>query len=74
MQVIDADSMMTLSTVSGAVHGGFPSSPIPASAPWPLPYSETFDSSYAYDDMAFGFSDQGGSWAVRNGSLQQVII
>jgi hypothetical protein len=68
---VPADAMVTVSTVSSAAKGTFPSSPIPAAAPWPLPYADDF-SSYTYDAMAKYFSDQGGSWAVRNGSLTQV--
>ncbi len=70
---IEPDAMITVSTVSTAVHGSFPDSPIPAAAPWALPYNDSFDASaYPYDSMAHFFADQAGSWAVRNGTLQQV--
>ena len=65
------DTLTTVSTVGTAVHGAFPDSPVPAPAPWPLPYADAFDA-YPYDSMARFFADQGGSWAVRNGTLQQV--
>jgi hypothetical protein len=68
---VPADAMVTVSTTTGAQRGDFPSSPIPESQPFPIPYSDDF-SSYPYDAMAKYFSDQGGSWAVRNGSLVQV--
>jgi hypothetical protein len=71
--VVPPDSMMTVSTVSTARKGAFPDSPIPAAAQWPVPYSDSFDAAnYTFDAMAHFFADQGGSWAVRNGSLQQV--
>ena len=68
--LVDADSMVTLSTTSGATHGSFPGT-IPASGPFPIPYSDNFNN-YGYDTMATYFSDQGGSFAVRNGTLTQV--
>ena len=71
---VPADAIITVSTTQGAVHGTFPTSPIPAAAPFPLPYSDDFGATYAYDALAKYFSDQGGSWAVRNGSLVQVAI
>ena len=67
---VEPDSMVTVSTVAGA-HKGVATAPIPATAPLALPYVEDF-SGYAYDAMARLFADQGGSWAVRNGSLVQV--
>jgi hypothetical protein len=71
--LVDADAIVTLSTTAGATHGSFPDSPIPAAAPWPLPYSDTFDEAdYPYDSMAHFLADQGGSFAVRNGSLVQL--
>lgn len=46
---VPADSIVTVSTVSTAVHGQ-PSSPIPAPAPFALPYADHFsDAVYAYD-------------------------
>lgn len=68
---VEPDSMVTVSTVAGA-HKGVAAAPIPATAPLALPYAEDF-SGYADDAMARLFADQGGSWAVRNGSLTQVM-
>ena len=68
---VEPDAMVTVSTVATARHGSFPASPIPPPASWPLPFHDTFEN-YTYDEMARYFADQGGSWAVRNGSLQQV--
>lgn len=63
--------MVTVSTVGTASKGGFPT-PVPASGPFPVPYADDFGAQYPYDAMAKYFSDQGGSWAVRSGTLQQV--
>ena len=69
---VGAGSVVTVSTVGTARHGSF-AEPAPTPAPFPLPYMDSFDeSAYAYDAMARFLSDQGGSWAVRNGSLVQV--
>lgn len=68
---VPADAIITVSTTPGAAHGSFPTSPIPAAAPFPIPYTDGFND-YADDALAHYFSDQGGSWAVRNGSLVQV--
>jgi hypothetical protein len=65
------DTLTTVSTVSTAAHGEFPDAPIPAPAPWALPYADDF-SAYGEDAMARFFADQGGSWAVRGGALTQV--
>jgi hypothetical protein len=65
-------TMMTITTVAGGKKGA-PAAPVPAAAPFPLPFEDNFDeSTYAYDAMAHYFSDQFGSFAVRNGSLAQV--
>jgi hypothetical protein len=66
-----ADSIVTLSTTATASKGQ-PSAPIPAAAPFPLPYADDF-SSYAEDGMAKYFADQAGSFAVRSGKLTQVV-
>ena len=66
------DSITTVTTVSTGNKGSFPDSPVPADVPWELPYSDDFGAAYAFDAMGKYFSDQAGSWAVRNGSLQQV--
>lgn len=69
---IEPETMVTVSTVRTASKG-VPSAPIPPQAPFPLPYSENFEG-YAYDGLARYFSDQFGSFAVRNGSLEQVSV
>lgn len=69
---IDSDSMVTVTTLSGGQHGAFPSSPIPPSAPFPLPYADDF-SGYPEDSLARYMSDQAGSFAVRGGALHQVV-
>ena len=69
---LPADSIMTLSTERSAARGA--TSAVPASAPFPLPYEDTFDSyDPARDATARFFADVGGSWAVRNGSLTQTV-
>ena len=70
---IPADAMLTVSTITTAQHGSFPSSPIPADTPFPLPWSDSFNSGYVYDQLPRYFADQGGSFAVRNGLMQQVV-
>jgi len=71
---VAADGMLTVSTVATASHGAFPSVPIPASAPFPLPYADSFDeSANLYDALPRYFADQGGSFAVRGGVVQQVV-
>jgi hypothetical protein len=69
---IGADTMITVSTIGNASHGQ-PASPIPNPAPFPMPYAESFDG-YEYDALAKYFADQSGSFAVRNGTLQQVVM
>ena len=69
---VGADSIVTISTESSARHGSF-DLPVPNPVPFPIPYADSFDE-YAFDAMAKYFSDQGGSWSVRNGSLTQVNI
>jgi len=70
---LPADGIVTASTVTGASHG-VPSVPIPPPAPLALPYSDGFDeATYAYDALPRYLSDQGGSFAVRNGSLVQTV-
>jgi hypothetical protein len=68
---LPADGVLTASTVRGAAHGA-PSAPVPPPAPLPLPYADAFDA-YAYDSLPRFLSDQGGSFAVRNGSLVQTV-
>ena len=69
---VPADGMLTVSTVRTASHGSFPGSPIPADTPFPLPYADNFDSAL-YDMLPKYFGDQGGSFAVRHGVVQQVV-
>lgn len=75
---IEPDSMYTVSTLSnGQSHGVH--APAPPSAPFPNPYTDTFDS-YANDTMAKYLSDEGGSFAVfkdsssGGGVLRQVVV
>jgi hypothetical protein len=71
---LPADGMLTVSTIATASHGAFPDAPIPPAAPFPLPYADSFDEAdNAYDALARYFGDQGGSFAVRHGVLQQVV-
>jgi hypothetical protein len=67
--VIPPDSMLTVSTITTAAHGSHP--PPPPAAPFPLPYSDSFDAG-AYDSVPRYWSDESGSFALRNGTLAQV--
>ena len=67
---IGVEAMITLTTVASGRKGA-PAAPIPASAPFPLPFEDDF-TGYAEDAMAHFFSDQFGSFAVRGGRLTQV--
>jgi hypothetical protein len=67
--VIPPDSMLTVSTIATAAHGSHP--PPPPAAPFPLPYSDSFDAG-AYDSVPRYWSDESGSFALRNGTLAQV--
>jgi len=69
---IARDSIVTISTLSSASHGE-PLHPIPASSSFPLPYFDNFNS-YKNDTTPVRFfSDQTGSFAVRDGALTQVV-
>ena len=57
---IAPDAMITVSTVSGARKGA-PASPIPPSAPFPMPYADDF-ASYPEDVYARYFADQYGEF------------
>ena len=71
--VLPADGIVTASTVCTATHGS-PSAPVPPPAPLALPYSDSFDEADCpYDSLPRYLSDQGGSFACRNGSLAQVV-
>jgi len=67
---IGVETMVTVTNVAGG-NKGLPAAPVPASALFPLPYSDDF-SAYAEDAMASYFADQFGSFAVRGGRLTQV--
>jgi hypothetical protein len=69
---LPADAIITVTTVTSGAKGSFPGSPIPPSAPFPLPYADDF-SGYPEDALARYFSDQAGSFAVRGGELHQVV-
>jgi hypothetical protein len=71
--VLPADGIVTASTIHTATHGQ-PSVAIPPSAPLQLPYRDSFNESLnEYDNYPKYLSDQGGSFACRNGSLVQVV-
>jgi hypothetical protein len=71
---VPQDGMLTVSTVATASHGAFPASPIPPDAPFPMPYADDFDEAdNLYDALPRYFGDQGGSFAVRHGVVQQVV-
>jgi hypothetical protein len=70
---LPGDGMVTASTLHGAAHGQ-PAAPVPPPAPLALPYADAFDAAaYAYDSLPRYLSDQGGSFAVRNGTLVQTV-
>ena len=67
------DSLVTLSTRTGAAHGGVPLAQIPPPSSFPLPYSDDF-SNYAEGSTPVRFwADQTGSFAVHAGALTQVV-
>jgi hypothetical protein len=71
--LLPSDGIVTASTIHTATHGQ-PSVPIPPSAPFSLPYRDSFDETvYPYDTYPLYLSDQGGSFACRNGSLVQLV-
>jgi hypothetical protein len=67
---LEPDEMVTASTRADAAHGAF-AAPVPAAAPWPLPFNDSF-AEYADGALPRFFSDQGGAWNVRAGELVQV--
>ena len=69
---LPADAIVTASTIRTAAHG-VPAAPVPAPAPLQLPYRDSCDAC-AYDSLPKFLSDQGGSFACRNGSLAQVVV
>jgi len=69
---VPADTMWTFSTLATAAHGAHP--PPPNATAFPFPYFDAFDAGYAYDALPRYFADQGGSFAVRNGSVHQVAV
>ena len=52
---------------------GVPATPIPPSGAFPLPYVEEFED-FPPDSLAPYFADQYGSFAVRDGALEQVAL
>lgn len=69
---IPRDTLVTLSTLSGASHGQ-PSAPIPPPSSFPLPYYDNFNSYPEDETIVQYFADQTGSFAVRDGKFQQVV-
>ena len=71
---VPADSAVTVSSVRGrAAHGGVSPAAIPPSAPFPLPWADSF-ASYPEDATPVrGWADQQGTWAARGGALTQVV-
>ena len=67
---LEPGSIYSLTTVDTATHGNF-SMAVPPSSAFPLPYSDTFDD-YDNDTLAKYFADQGGSFSVVNGVMQQM--
>ena len=69
---VPSDSIVTLSSRANASHG-VPSAPIPTPGPFPIPYADDFSGYGADATPVRFFADQTGSFAVRNGSLTQVV-
>ena len=69
---IEPDSIVTLSSLRGTdgpSKGGFPGAPIPADAPFALPYSDDFEGRPSHSVPKY-FSDNGGSFEVTvDGSI-----
>ena len=67
---LPSDAIVTVTTLRNGSHGGVVS---PPKSPFLLPYVDDFDGNrYAYDALGRFWGDQAGSWAVRNGSFNQV--
>eukprot|EP00118_Oscarella_pearsei_P013831 m.114461 g.114461 ORF g.114461 m.114461 type:complete len:801 (+) comp37503_c0_seq6:569-2971(+) len=62
---LDVDSIWTLSTTSGQMKGNYDN--VPAPAPFPLPYSDNFDS-YSLNSEASNFADQSGVFEIFTSS------
>jgi galactosylceramidase len=58
---LPVDTVVTLSTLSGQQKGSFPD--IPPSTPFPLPYSDSFDSYPKYSEAQY-FADQSGVFEI----------
>jgi hypothetical protein len=58
------NAFYSLTTAPAGQSGPAPVQPIPASAPFPFPYSDTFDG-YADQSYAKYFSDEGGAFIVK---------
>ncbi len=68
---IAGECIYTLSTISTAVHGNFSASPVPPSGNFSLPYADDFNAANTNESLPKFFADQGGSFAVLNGTLSQ---
>ena len=69
---IAGHSIYTLSTVTTASHGNFSDSPVPPSGNFSLPYADDFSVNYTqHEVLPRFFADQGGSFAVIEGTLMQ---
>jgi hypothetical protein len=76
---IAGNCIYTLSTLTTATHGNFSGSPVPPSGNFSLPYADDFAANYSGAGVATRkealprlFGDQGGSFAVVNGTLMQM--
>ena len=63
---INPDSIYSFSSTGGQTKGTHPGAP--ASAPFPLPFTDDFDS-YAVDGQAAFFIDQTGSWQIADATV-----
>eukprot|EP01116_Phalansterium_solitarium_P015450 TRINITY_DN3414_c0_g1_i1.p1 TRINITY_DN3414_c0_g1~~TRINITY_DN3414_c0_g1_i1.p1 ORF type:complete len:762 (+),score=180.62 TRINITY_DN3414_c0_g1_i1:87-2372(+) len=74
---VDAGAMYTMTTLDIGRRGQYP--PPPPSQPFPMPYTDDFQS-YSQDTTPQFFSDQGGTFAVRtvpgtkNNALSQLVF
>eukprot|EP00040_Diaphanoeca_grandis_P037435 m.243730 g.243730 ORF g.243730 m.243730 type:complete len:926 (-) comp33818_c0_seq1:380-3157(-) len=69
--VVQGAAIYSLTTLTTPTHGTF-ADPIPASASFPLPYTDDFDA-YANDTLAKYFADQGGSFAAIKDGDETVL-
>ncbi|KAG7361104.1 glycosyl hydrolase family 59 protein [Nitzschia inconspicua] len=66
------DTICTISTALNVGHRGEHPEPPKSLIPFPTVYRTNFDSTSNGHDLAWGFSDVYGSFAIRNGSFTQV--